>query len=182
MFVMSTPLNIDICFANVEDADTIARLHAQSWRTTYVGMLPEAFLEGPLEENRRALWRERFGSGQNGRSAVLKALLNGEIVGFACVLFDADRCWGPLLDNLHIHPSHKRLGIGRLLFTAARNTVIRTQSRHFHLWVLEANTAARRFYEALGGTPVEARSIEVVPTITVPEIRYVWTTSPDEHR
>lgn len=174
---MGLSSEIDILRADAADAEAIARLHAQSWRTTYVGMLPDSFLEGPLDEDRRALWRTRFESGSTERHTVLKAVVDGEIVGFACVLFDADPIWGPLLDNLHVHPFRKRLGIGRLLFSAARDAVAATQSLHFHLWVLAANTSARRFYEALGGRAVEARSIEVVPSITVPEIRYIWNNS-----
>lgn len=176
VLAMGLSSNIDILRADAADADAIARLHALSWRTTYVGMLPDFFLEGPLDENRRALWRTRFEFGSAERHTVLKAVVDGEIVGFACVLLDADPLWGSLLDNLHVHPFRKRLGIGRLLFSAARDAVAATHSLHFHLWVLAGNTSARRFYEALGGTAVEARSIEVVPLITVPEIRYVWKT------
>ena len=42
------------------DAAAIATLHAESWRTAYRGLVPDAFLDGPVVEDRMHLWRKRL--------------------------------------------------------------------------------------------------------------------------
>jgi hypothetical protein len=43
-----------------------------------------------------------------------------------------------------------------------------------HLWVLEANATARRFYERQQGVSTERRIVEVTPGAYRPVLRYVW--------
>ena len=159
--------------AEPADADTIARLHVRSWRSAYVGMLPAEFLDGPVGEDLPALWRRRFSSEDTERKTVLKAVHHGSLIGFACVLHDADPSWGPLLDNLHVAPEMKGQGIGRLLFNAVRQAV--APASQFHLWVLEANAPARRFYERLGGVEVERRLVDVTTSVAALQLRYLWS-------
>jgi GNAT superfamily N-acetyltransferase len=112
------------------------------------------------------------------RRVVLKALArDGQLVGFACVLLDADPGWGALLDNLHVTPELKRRGIGRELFEAARQWVaMRAPGTPMHLTVIEANRDACLFYERVGGTLVERVTKEVVPGTYLVVLRYQWRT------
>ena len=41
------------------DANAIAAVHAESWRTAYRGILSDAYLDGPIDAERRRLWRAR---------------------------------------------------------------------------------------------------------------------------
>ena len=158
--------------AEPADADTIARLHVRSWRSAYRGMLPAEFLDGPVGDELPALWRRRFSSEDSERKTVLKAVHREVLIGFACVLHDADPSWGPLLDNLHVDPEMKGQGVGRLLFDAVRHAV--APASQFHLWVLEANAPARRFYERLGGVEVERRLADVANSGAALQLRYLW--------
>lgn len=158
--------------AEPADADTIARLHVRSWRSAYRGMLPAEFLDGPVGDELPALWRHRFSSEDSERKTVLKAVHRESLIGFACVLHDADPAWGPLLDNLHVAPELKGQGVGRLLFDAVRGTV--APAAQFHLWVLEANAPARRFYDRLGGVEVERRLVDVANSVAALQLRYLW--------
>jgi GNAT superfamily N-acetyltransferase len=165
--------------AQPEDAVAIATLHVESWRSAYRGLLPDAFLDGPVVENRLILWRERLNGPAADRRLVLKAILRGELVGFACVLLDDEPAHGPRLDNLHVRPPLKGGGIGSLLFHSALDWVGRTApGQPMHLWVIEGNVPARRFYDRHGGVVAERRTLEVVPGIPVPELRYVWPPAP----
>jgi GNAT superfamily N-acetyltransferase len=159
--------------ATAADAEAIAALHVRSWRSAYVGMLPQEFLDGPAGDQLSALWRRRFSPGDNERTIVLKARHQQSLTGFACVLPDAEPSWGALLDNLHVDPAVKRLGVGRLLFDAARAAAAPLHSA-FHLWVLEANAPARRFYERLGGIEVERRLVDASKGVAAPQLRYFW--------
>lgn len=157
------------------DVAAIATLHAESWRTAYRGLVPDGFLDGPVVEDRMHLWRKRLNGPASNRQLVLKAVLEGELIGFVCVRLDDDPACGPRLDNLHVKPALKGTGIGSRLFRAAHEWVGRAApGQPMHLWVIEGNWPARRFYDLQGGVVAERRTLELVPGIRVPELRYVW--------
>jgi hypothetical protein len=43
--------------AKITDAAAIAKVHVDSWRTTYVGIVPTAYLAGLSHEQRAEEWR-----------------------------------------------------------------------------------------------------------------------------
>ena len=161
--------------AALADSETIASLHVGSWRSAYRGILPDEYLDGPIEKERSGFWRSRFLSPGAERRHVLVAETEGVAVGFACVLLDADPVWGALLDNLHVLPKLRRSGIGRKLFHGVARWVLSAEPGWaMHLWVFEANESARRFYNALKGEAVE-RLLRQTPAGTeLPFLRYVW--------
>ena len=161
--------------ARSEDARVIAALHVRSWRSAYRGLVPDEFLAGPVEDDRTTLWESRLSVPDDGR-LVLKAVdLHDVMVGFTCVLRDAEPAWGPLLDNLHVTPDLRGRGIGRRLFIASRawSTAV-APGQPMHLWVIEGNTQARHFYDREGGEVVERQILELTAGIHVPALRYVW--------
>ena len=161
--------------ARPEDVESIAALHTESWRSAYRGLVPQAFLDGPLGEERLHAWRERFASPQPERRHVLTAISGTTLVGFSCVLADADPEFGPLVDNLHVKPGWRGRGIGeRLLRDSRAWAQAIAPGQPIHLWVMEGNTAARRFYRAQGGVEGEQR-VNDMAGIAVVAIRVVWT-------
>ena len=159
-----------------EDAEAIAELHAESWRSAYRGLMPDSFLDGPVFEDRAALWAERMNAAQAERRFVCKAVdENGMMLGFACVLLDEEPEWGALLDNLHVRADSKGSGVGYALFQAALDWVRRSApGTNMHLTVLEGNERARRFYERQRGTLIARQEIEVLPGVYRPVLRYSW--------
>jgi GNAT superfamily N-acetyltransferase len=138
-------------------------------------VLPDAFLDGRILENRTTLWVSRMRAPNPDRRVVLKAISKDGLLGFACVLLDAEPSWGALLDNLHVKPAMKRQGIGWRLFDAARRWVDTTApGTAIHLTVIEANADASRFYERIGGTLVERLRREVIPGTELIVCRYRW--------
>ena len=106
---------------------------------------------------------------------MLKAVSDQTLLGFACVLLDADPCWGALLDNLHVKPAMRGQGMGRRLFERAREWVdLTSPGTPLHLTVIEANLQARAFYERVGGTIVEREIKEVIPGTRLAILRYRW--------
>lgn len=68
--------------ARIEDARSIAELHAKAWRETYLGVMrTEALASIDLDDWTRR-WRERIGS-QVGAQAVFIACAGDAPVGFA---------------------------------------------------------------------------------------------------
>jgi len=161
--------------AGSADAEAIAALHASSWRSAYQGILAADFLEREVDSDRRLLWRERLSSVRSDRQWVRVVVEGAELAGFVCVFLDEDEQWGALLDNLHVRPDVKGRGIGRqLMADAAAWVTERRPESALHLWVYETNTAARRFYERIGGMPVERVLHEAPDGHDVPAVRYVW--------
>ena len=167
--------DVALVLAGPEDARAIAALHVASWRTAYKGLVPDQFLAGPVVEDRNAAWEARMSVPDETR-LVLKAVSGDDtIVGFTCVLRDAEPAWGPLLDNLHVAPELKGRRIGARLLHASRAWSSEVApGQPMHLWVIEGNTQARHFYDREGGEIVERQIQEFTAGVFLPVLRYVW--------
>jgi hypothetical protein len=166
---------ISLTAASSQDAEPIARLHAQSWRSAYRGMLSDEYLDERVMADRLEFWSKRFANVPADRRVVLKAVASGLLLGFVCVLLDTEPEWGARLDNLHVSPESKGTGIGFALFQAAREWLASVSpGTAMHLWCVERNHVARRFYERQGGQIVETATRSVAEELSVPELRYWW--------
>lgn len=158
------------------DAEAIALLHADSWRRHYRGAYLDSYLDGDVLAERRSVWTERLGVPDDRRFTFV-AEVGARLVGFAHTVPDDDPTWGALLDNLHVTSELKRHGIGsRLLAASARRLVATRPNQPLYLWVLDQNTAARSFYTALGGAPVESVVRAPIRDVAVERVahRIVW--------
>jgi ribosomal protein S18 acetylase RimI-like enzyme len=173
--------------ARLADAAAVAALHADSWRRHYRGAYSDAFLDGDVDADRTAVWKERL-SVATGRDHTLLAEQRGVVVGFVHTILGKDPIWGALLDNLHVAYKHKRRGIGaRLLRLSAEFVAEQAPDSGLYLWVLEQNRSAQAFYQAFGGACVE-RGVVPAPG-GVPGrlngspacLRYAWP-EPPAHR
>jgi ribosomal protein S18 acetylase RimI-like enzyme len=139
------------------DAESIAALHADSWRRHYRGAYLDAYLDADVVADRQEVWRGRLAQPRKGQFTVI-AGHDDEIVGFAHIILDEDPRWGSLLENLHVRADRKRTGIGSgLLSECARRLIRRRPEGSLHLWVLDQNTDAQAFYDSQGGGRVETQ-------------------------
>jgi ribosomal protein S18 acetylase RimI-like enzyme len=162
--------------ARIEDADAIASLHAASWRAHYRGSLSDAYLDGPIEAERQAVWAQRLYHPREGQ-VVLLAEMDSALIGFVCLFLDHDRDFGTMIDNLHVAVGHKGCGIGRLLMNHAAQSMLHALPRRpAYLYVLELNHAARRFYDRIGGIAAERGRKTEPDGSDVAVLRYVWLT------
>jgi ribosomal protein S18 acetylase RimI-like enzyme len=160
------------------DAEPIARLHAESWRTAYRGALSDAYLDGPIEAERIDFWRSRFEKPAENQFVVV-AESRRHIAGFVCAYGGHDRQWGTFLDNLHVAPEQQRRGIGARLMVALASWSIKAYpGQGIYLWVLESNAAAQRFYEQMGGENAGVDVWTPPDGSALPKIRFAW---PDTH-
>jgi ribosomal protein S18 acetylase RimI-like enzyme len=83
-------------------------------------------------------------------------------------------------------PRHRGQGVGeKLLQSMVAQLAARVSDAGLHLWVFEANRAALRFYERLGGRVVEQKTSEIpaaggkaVLRVHWPQLsQFVWTRS-----
>lgn len=157
------------------DEPAIARLHADSWRIAYRGILRDDFLDDTVIANRSELWRSRFAEIDREDQLILVCEEREEIQAFACAFLDADPEWGTLLDNLHVTPELKGKGVGRQLISAVAENVLQHGLHSvLHLWVYEQNTRARGFYERMGGVIGEWVQEEGPDGSQLNVLRYAW--------
>ena len=173
MSISSHPVSIRS--ARACDAVAVAELQTLSWRNTYRGMLSDNFLNDKLFANRSELWNRRLGSPADNQYTIV-AEHDEDVVGFACAFGGENPKWGSLLDNLHVQPTQRGRGIGKILMAAIANWCSLEYSKTgLYLMVFAQNAQARQFYERLGGTAALGEVIWMAPDGTaVNEIRYVW--------
>lgn len=166
--------------ATAHDVETIAGLHADSWRRNYRGAYADAYLDGDVLTDRRAVWTARLAQPRFDHFTIV-AERDGTFQGFAHTILDQDPTWGALLENLHVSHDLKHQGLGtRLMAESARVLIRRRPSTGLYLSVLEQNTAAQAFYDARGGTPVARKIAGPFPGGgNAPVIWYAW---PDPSR
>jgi ribosomal protein S18 acetylase RimI-like enzyme len=160
--------------AHLSDAEAIASLHARSWRENYRGSFHDAFLDGDLPGERLRVWRGRLDR-PSGNQLVQLAVDGTNLLGFVCAYGAHDPRWGSLVDNLHVAHASKRSGIGASLMRQAGAWLAsRYPDLEVHLWVLEANSPARRFYERLGARNAGVTTMETHGGAVVRSCRYTW--------
>jgi len=134
------------------DAPAIARVRIESWGTTYRGLIPDAYLDAMQVDASTAQWDRVLTAGP-GTTSVFVAEYGSEVVGFACgtLLKAPKHDLDAELAAVYLRRGYQRAGLGRKLFGA----VVDAQRRHgatgILTWVIAGNTAARKFYEGLGG-------------------------------
>lgn len=154
------------------DAAEIARVHVDSWRTSYRGLLADEFLDSLSEAGYTDRWRRVIGDGASRVFVVEEA---GGIVGFASGGREraGESGYEGELYAIYIVAGSQRNGHGRELLHAMAAALREKGLRDMIVWVLRDNTAAREFYERLGGTYVRAQPITIGPT-TLEEVSYGW--------
>ena len=160
--------------ATENDAECIARLHAESWQKNYRGLMPDEFLQAAVVPNRLAAWHARMGENRSDRFTYV-ALDDDRLAGFICVFGNQDADWGSYIDNLHVAAGYQGRRIGAELMHSAG----RWLSQHYpgcgvYLWVMEANVSARSFYERLGGRNRETIMKSDPGGGRAPNCRYTW--------
>ncbi len=160
--------------ATPADAEAIAALHAASWRSTYRGAMRDAYLDGDVVAERRAVWDERL-QAPAPNQYVRVAGTAGRILGFACAYGGADPRWGTELDNLHVVEGARGQGVGARLLAAIAGWARDTHpDGGLYLWVLDGNAGARRFYARLGGRDAEGDYWQAPDGSALAVRRYVW--------
>jgi len=167
--------------ARPEDVDGIAAVHADAWQAAYPGIIPASTLQAFTVANRRKYWAGVRLDGRPPDRPVFVAVDDGVVVGFAvrgppC---DPDMPFDAEIYVLNVDPGRWRRGVGRRLFAHCIDHLSARGRGSFYLWVLTANERARRFYEGLGGTPLEDGIRDAgFDGIGVPEVPYGWEKLP----
>jgi ribosomal protein S18 acetylase RimI-like enzyme len=167
-----------IRLASLDDADGIARVHMDSWRAAYKGIVPDAHLASLSYEQRAACWRDNLTTANRNTFVCVAEGAYGRIIGFTGggPERDGDPNYTGELYALYLHPDYFRQGIGKQLVQTVAHRLIQDGMSSMLVWVLAQNPA-RAFYEALGGRYLYEKPIEIGEANLI-EVAYGW---PDIH-
>ncbi len=146
----------------------------------YPGLLPNEMLESVSIEDRRALWLQRFTVAETAIHLV--AEFDGVIIAFAS--FGPNRNGHELeeadtesdQESAEVYAIYAlsecwRRGVGTLLMQAIVRQCQLDGYCSIVVWVLENNTRARKFYEALA-MKLDRREVRVRDQCKLPGVRY----------
>jgi GNAT superfamily N-acetyltransferase len=161
--------------AEITDAAAIARVHVDSWRTTYVGIVPTEHLAGLSYEQRTEEWRSTLSKPAELEFVYVAEDTTGNVIGFA---------WGgtessghPVykaeLYAIYLLEKYQRQGVGTQLLSWVVRGLLQQGVQSMLVWVL-ADNPSRRFYEALGGQQVSEQKI-TIGGVDLLEVAYGWS-------
>ena len=161
--------------ATPADVSGIARVHVDAWRSTYRGVVPQAFLDGLSYRDREALWTRVLNTPPRDSCLFVAEDAARGLVGFAHGA--RERTGHPTYEGelyaIYLLEAFQGRGLGRDLALAVVASFIGHGIRSMLVWVLADNPACR-FYEALGGSRIEVKRV-TIGGAELDEVAYGWT-------
>ena len=158
--------------ATVADCLAVARVHVQTWRESFAGIVPQTFLDKMSVEKRATAFEKGF-STASYKMYVAEDTERG-VVGFADFgepRENIDAYEGELY-AIYLLPEFQRIGIGGRLFNLGMEFFIGGGKHSMYLLALEASPY-RSFYEELGGQVIGRKQIEI-EGVMFDELVYGW--------
>ena len=156
--------------ATLQDAGAIARVHVESWRTTYAGIVPAEYLASLDVGQREVSWREWLPLDID----VFVAEVDGEVVGFVGggAIREPVEGVDAELFAIYLLRDAQRRGIGMALLKRLAGSLKARGYRSMMAWVLEDNSSGE-FYSRSGGVWVASKEMEV-GGVMLPVVAYGW--------
>ncbi len=145
------------------DIQAMARVYVETWRATYRGILPDAYLDSmTVEETEIGLRRERSAAGV---FSLMAEADDGHAAGLITGGIDRRRdvIYGGEIFSLYVRPAFQRRGIGLALVTHLVERMNRLDIFALKVQVLQANPY-RRFYEKRNGVLLACGRIRFADT------------------
>jgi GNAT superfamily N-acetyltransferase len=161
--------------ATAADAPWIARVHVDTWRSTYQGIVPQDFLDALDLAERARKWEEEIARED---AYVLVSVDEGAISGFISggILRDGVEVAAQNFDSeiytLYVLATSQGRGAGRELMRGLAHRLLQDGLLRPVVWALEENPWCG-FYERLGGRRVAQKTIEIGGA-QLSDVAYGW--------
>lgn len=165
---------LKIRHATIADADEMAAIYVDAWRSAYPGMVPDKVLVQMSKRDQALRWASAVSARRSSDAIVIAESAQQGIVGFG----SCGRARQTLLAQdgeiytLYVGPEYQESGVGRELLHRMFNLLVENELVSAVVWVLAANPA-RFFYETMGGRYVAERT-ERVWNRDIAQIAYGW--------
>ncbi len=157
--------------AILSDTKGIAKVHVESWKTTYANIVPNEYLNNLTYESREQIWINSISNG-----GVYVAENNeGEIVGFSSGGKERSGKYDGYdgeLYAIYILKEYQGQGIGKALIQPIIDELIGMGLNTMLVLVLKDNVS-RLFYEALGGKKIDELEVQIAGK-KLTEVVYGW--------
>jgi GNAT superfamily N-acetyltransferase len=160
--------------ATEADADAMARVKVDTWRTAYRGIIAADFLDS-LSYSEAA---ERFRNSMSlsaGEEHFIVAVDAGRVIGFA--IFGRERAVAALdrgeVYAVYVRSEYHGQGIGLALMRTAAARLLEQGIRSLIVWTLEQGRS-RQFYEHLGGRLCGSK-IAHIGGVGYTHVAYCWS-------
>ncbi len=161
--------------ARIEDAAGMAKVHVDSWRSTYAGIVPDTHLANLSYAKREKFWHDVLSNPASNHYCFVAVNNAEQVVGFVCggSKRNGDPMYQAELYSIYLLQAYQGQGIGRLLTSKLVERFLQSGMTSMLLWVFAANPA-RRFYEALGGQCLQEEQADF-GGVFVTEVAYGWS-------
>lgn len=135
--------------ANIKDARGVAKVHIDTWKVCYKGIVPDLYLDSFDYAERTKLWEK--GLCDESQFNFI-AEQDQEIIGWVTFGLNRDKRSEDIFEiyGIYVLPEHWGSNVGESLFTSAMKKIEIKSPRTVTLWVLEENIRARIFYQKYG--------------------------------
>jgi GNAT superfamily N-acetyltransferase len=169
--------------ARVADAIAIGAVHVAAWRSSYPGILPDAYL-AKMSVSRQAA---HYDAAIRGGTGVMVATASGidvplgsgpRIIGFTTAgrarhaEIGGKRLAEGEVETLYVLDDWRERGVGRRLMRASAAHLIDIGCKSAFLWVLRDNPS-RWFYQRLGGKAVAEATTQIAGH-KIAQTAFVW--------
>jgi len=153
--------------AECKDVKGIAKVHVDSWWSTYKGIISESYLESLSYQEKENFWKE-----VPDLNKVYVALHNGDVIGFISYgPSQIDKIDGEIY-AFYLLENFQRLGIGKKLFEEAISSLYELGYKSVVVWVFDENPC-KAFYEQFQPKKIGEETIEIEKK-KHKEIAYGW--------
>jgi len=159
--------------AGPADAEALADVHVRSWRESYRGILPDAYLARMSVDAHARRWRWTL-TYPGPQDVTLAAGDRAGLAGYAAAgPSRSGRAKEGEIHTLYLLREAQGHGLGRRLVEDAARALAANGAQSLMISVLRDNHRARAFYEHLGGRAEPPRQ-EPGPAGVVFEVAYLW--------
>ncbi|MBD7986262.1 GNAT family N-acetyltransferase [Sporosarcina sp. Sa2YVA2] len=145
--------------AEIADAAEIAKVHVDSWKTTYDNIVPNEYLASLSYESREQMWTNAIPHGD----MYVAENNSGQIVGFAKGGKERSgnyKGYDGELYAIYILQEYQGIGMGKALVKSIIEDLVDIGIHSMLVLVLEDNNS-RKFYESLGGRKIDTVAVEI---------------------
>jgi ribosomal protein S18 acetylase RimI-like enzyme len=160
--------------AGPADAEALAHVHVRSWRETYRGLLPDAYLARMSEADFTRRFRRALTLPGPNDATLIAAAPDGLLAYAQAGPSRARVADEAEIATLYVLRRAQGLGLGKRLMAGSARALMAQGAKSLALSVLRDNLRARGFYEHLGGV-AEPATLERGPGgALLHEVVYRW--------
>lgn len=159
----------------ISDIEPLSKSYAESWRTTYQGLAPDVFTNGMTPQAAQQIFKESLEATDWAYFLHVAEAEDGRIVGFADGGKERSRPEAGIgeLYAIYLLKDFQRQGLGKKLFAAGTESLIKSGMNSMIVWVL-AQSLNHHFYESLGGKKLAGIKTLDVAEHKIQLVSYFW--------